>query len=449
MDPDPLISVIFTVPLLLFAVMTAAEVVLTLQSGNQLQGQLGGSEEGRSPKGNGQVSELSTLLFVASVVKHLCMLLMVGAVIVALPTLRTPASLVIGVACLWLILEVLQIAIKAFVWSRVQELSLGFGALLRIFAVLLTPLFALLNLLGKKIAGERFDLLSVSSLLTRDGLRSLLDAEEEETNIPESEKRMITSILDLDELVVREIMVPRIDMVALNVETDLKAALDVIIAAGHSRIPVYEVSSDRIIGMLYAKDLLSCFRNERFDIDIRSLLRPAYFVPMSKKVNSLFTEMQKQRVHIAIIVDEYGGTAGLVTIEDLIEEIVGDIQDEYDVNEDALAELIGSQVYLLNSRLDTDALSELLDITIEEDNADTIGGLIYVLAGRVPAQGETIEYAGWRFTVLSVDGHRIEQIRAEQIVEDVEAAHRHLLPADENAGTREKRDSALPFLISK
>ncbi|MCB0085218.1 MAG: hypothetical protein KDE47_29965, partial [Caldilineaceae bacterium] len=139
--------------------------------------------------------------------------------------------------------------------------------------------------------------------------------------------------------------------------------------------------------------------------------------------------------------------AGLVTIEDLIEEIVGDIQDEFDLEEDILAELIGAQVYLLNSRLDIDALAELLDIDIEEDNVDTVGGLIYVLAGHVPAQGETVEYNGWRFTVLSVDGHRIEQIRAEQIADE------QLMPSslaqESEKSVRENQDSALSFLISK
>ncbi|MCB0138913.1 MAG: HlyC/CorC family transporter, partial [Caldilineaceae bacterium] len=353
-------------------------------------------------------------------------------------------GLVVG---LWLLSEIVQAVIKAFVWARSDALLTVAIGILRFFGIVLSPLFLLLNAVGKQIAGERFDLLSASNLLTRDTLRSLLDAEEEEIRIPESEKRMITSILDLDDLVVREIMAPRIDMVALDVETELKAALDVIIAAGHSRIPVFEGSADRIIGVLYAKDLLTCFRDARVDVDIRNLVRPAYFVPMSKKVNALFAEMQKQRVHMAIIVDEYGGTAGLVTIEDLIEEIVGDIQDEFDLEEDILAELIGAQVYLLNSRLDIDALAELLDIDIEEDNADTVGGLIYVLAGHVPAQGETVEYNGWRFTILSVDGHRIEQIRAEQIAEE------QLMPSslaqESEKSVRENQDSALSFLISK
>ncbi len=164
---------------------------------------------------------------------------------------------------------------------------------------------------------------------------------------------------------------------------------------------------------------------------IRELLRPAYFVPASKKVNSLFREMQLQRNHLAIVVDEYGGIAGLVTIEDILEEIVGEIQDEYDINEEAHWQPISEHAFLVNSRLDVDSLAELMHVDLEEEDADTVGGLIYSLLGHVPEQGETLDLEGWRFTVLSVDGRRINQVRVELINpqqasehEDVTAANR-------------------------
>lgn len=240
----------------------------------------------------------------------------------------------------------------------------------------------------------------------------------EEETIQESENQMIASILDLDDTAVREVMVPRIDMVVLDVETRLHDTLEVILHAGHSRIPVYEDNSDHIVGVLYAKDLLLCFQNQKTDVPIRNLLREPHFVPGSKKVSELIAEMQLQRVHIALIVDEYGGTAGLVTIEDLLEQIVGEIQDEYDPAEISFVEKIGNHTYVLNSRLYIDKLVELLDIEIDHDNVDTLGGFIYGLAGRVPDQGESIDYERWRFTVLKVDGHRILQIRAEKLFAD-------------------------------
>ncbi|MFM7173125.1 MAG: hemolysin family protein, partial [Caldilinea sp.] len=214
---------------------------------------------------------------------------------------------------------------------------------------------------------------------------------------------------------VREVMVPRIDMVTLEVNTPIHDALVTIIEAGHSRIPVYEGTVDLVVGLLYAKDLLKCFRENRMEAPIRELLRPPYFIPGSKKVTALLREMQQQRVHLAIIVDEYGGIAGMVTIEDILEEIVGDIQDEYDVHEVVQAQPIGENAYLVNSRLDLGSLAELLDIELNDEETDTVGGLIYSHLGRVPLQGERLPLQGWLFTVLSVDGQRIEQVRVEPL----------------------------------
>jgi CBS domain containing-hemolysin-like protein len=231
----------------------------------------------------------------------------------------------------------------------------------------------------------------------------------------ESEKQMITSILEMDETVAREVMVPRIDMVAIEVETSLRDALGVIINAGHSRIPVFEQHIDHVVGLLYAKDLLKWFQENPGDVPIRTLLRPAYFVPASKKVDTLLREMQRDRIHIAVVVDEYGGTAGLVTIEDIIEEIVGEIQDEYDMEEELYVQSFGPAGYLLSARFDLYSLAKLLDVELPADDADTLGGMIYSVLGHVPDQGESLDVGGWRFTVLALEGRRIEQVRAEQL----------------------------------
>jgi CBS domain containing-hemolysin-like protein len=252
--------------------------------------------------------------------------------------------------------------------------------------------------------------------LTEETRRLLLTTNESAEAIEANEREMIESILEMNETVAREVMVPRLDMVAIEVETSFRDALNIVIAAGHSRVPVYEEHIDHIIGILYAKDLLRCFRDGMTDAPIRELLRPPYFIPASKKVDALLQEMQKHRVHIATIVDEYGGTAGLVTIEDIIEEIVGDIQDEYDLEEDNYVQMIGPDTYLLNSRLDLYSLSKLLDIQLDTDSADTLGGLLFSLMEHVPEQGECIEYQDWRFTVLSLDGRRIEEVRTERLM---------------------------------
>ena len=256
-------------------------------------------------------------------------------------------------------------------------------------------------------------------LLTEQGLRQLVTIRAEKETVIESEKTMIARILDLDEIAVTSVMVPRMDMVTVSIDTSLADALDVIIEAGHSRIPVYENTIDQIVGVLYAKDVLRTFQQgltaELMSATLRPIIRPPYFVPSSKKVNRLLRDMQQERVHLALIVDEYGGTAGLVTIEDLLEQIVGDIQDEYDTDEDALLEKIGHDTYIVNARYDLDSVSKLLQITFPESHADTLGGFLYRQLGHVPDVGEATVYEQWRFRIRSLDGHRIEDVHVERL----------------------------------
>ncbi|GIK74031.1 MAG: hypothetical protein BroJett021_30190 [Chloroflexota bacterium] len=336
-------------------------------------------------------------------------------------------GLLIGILTTWLVLAAAQIVVRSLVLRNPDEVAFALAPFLRAVTAVLSPVTFLLYRAGLRLSGEDEEESDESIFMSEDGLRLLMQVNEEESEIQESEKQMIASILEMDETVAREVMVPRIDMVTLDVNTNLRDALDTIIEYGHSRIPVYEGNVDVIIGLLYAKDLLKCFRENRMDAPIRELLRAPYFIPASKKVTALFREMQQQRIHLAIIVDEYGGVAGLVTIEDILEEIVGDIQDEYDVREEAYYQPSGDHAYIVNSRLDLDSLSELLDIDIEEEEADTVGGLIYSRLGHVPEQGEMLEIEGWRFTVLSLDGRRILQVRVERIsppqaVEEVQIA---------------------------
>ena len=278
------------------------------------------------------------------------------------------------------------------------------------------PVSSLLRRLGNQISDSDAEVSEESVFLTEDGLRLLINVRDEEDLIEDAERQMIANILEMEETVAREIMVPRIDMVALDVSASLRTALDVIIDAGHSRIPIYEENIDKILGFLYAKDLLQCFRENDTDRPIRELLRPAYFVPVTKTLDTLFAEMQKRRVHASVVVDEYGGTAGLITIEDILEEIVGDIQDEYDEEEEVYIVTVAPETYVINARLDLDSLSDLLATDLPDEDADTLGGLIYSLLGHVPEAGEAVDCEDWMFTVLAVDGRRIEQVRAERHV---------------------------------
>lgn len=316
----------------------------------------------------------------------------------------------------WALLALAQPLWRAFVLRRATTFAFALVPLMQGILYILYPLTMIMHRINQWAGGNDIHN-DDRTTFSDEALRLLVSSSEKSSDeIEENEREMIVSILEMNETSARELMVPRIDMVTINSETTLHDALEIIINAGHSRIPVFEENIDSIIGLLYAKDLLKCFHDNQTDRPIRELLRPAYFVPASKKVDALFQEMQKQRVHIVVVVDEYGGTAGLVTIEDILEEIVGDIQDEYDLDEDVYVQGMGKDVYLLNSRLDIYSLTKLLDIEVDTDSADTLGGLLYSIMEHVPEQGESVEFDGWRFTVLSLDGRRIEQVRAEAVI---------------------------------
>lgn len=242
-------------------------------------------------------------------------------------------------------------------------------------------------------------------------LRLFIDAGEEEGYIEEDEREMIASICDFDATLAREIMVPRIDMVALEADASIEEALDVIVETGYSRIPVYEGTIENILGILNAKDLLAHLKdNDRSQPGLRELLRPAHFVPETNKVGEVLRELQRERIQIAIVVDEYGGIAGLVTVEDALEEIVGEIGDEYDT-EEPFCEMVSDREAVFNARIDLDDVNSLLDTDLPTENSDTLGGLIYASLGGVPKVGDEVELDGVRITVLSLIGRRIKKVR--------------------------------------
>jgi len=242
-------------------------------------------------------------------------------------------------------------------------------------------------------------------------LRLFIDAGEEEGYIEEDEREMIASVCDFDATLAREIMVPRIDMVALEADASIEEALDVIVETGYSRIPVYEGTIENILGILNAKDLLADLKeNDSPQPGLRDLLRPAHFVPETNKVGEVLRELQRERIQLAIVVDEYGGIAGLVTVEDALEEIVGEIEDEYDTVE-PFCEMVSDQEAIFNARIDLDDVNSLLDTDLPTEDSDTLGGLIYSSLGGVPKVGDEVELDGVRITVLSLLGRRIKKVR--------------------------------------
>lgn len=252
--------------------------------------------------------------------------------------------------------------------------------------------------------------------LSAGEIRSLIKVDGENVTLDEDEREMIHSIFAFHDTAVREIMIPRIDMVALDGDSDLVGTMAAVIASGHSRVPVYEGSVDKVMGILYSKDLLKLFREENFaggEFNLKSLVRPAYYIPESKKIDEVLDEFRAKRIHMAVVIDEYGGTAGLVTLEDVIEEIVGEIEDEFDAEEKLLTWVDESTVRL-DPKINLEDLEEMLGVTFGAaegvETSETLGGLIYEAAGNVPEKGDRVEVADFVVLVEDVADQRILRV---------------------------------------
>lgn len=248
--------------------------------------------------------------------------------------------------------------------------------------------------------------------ITEEDLITLINVGKDEGVIEEEEKKMIRNIFAFGDTMVKEVMVPRVDMACISTNTKLGSILNLIKKIGHSRIPVYNETIDNIVGILYTKDLLVVYEQwykskERFDL--KKIIRRAYFVPENKKIDDLLDIFQKDKIQIAIAIDEYGGTAGLVTMEDVVEEIVGEIIDEYD-KETKLYEIIDNNTVIADGIISIDKINELLNIEIPENDFETLGGFIYDLMGRVPNKNETIEYKNIQITIEEVVKNRIIRV---------------------------------------
>ncbi len=261
--------------------------------------------------------------------------------------------------------------------------------------------------------------LSGRKKITEEEIQEIITAGEEEGLINPEENAMIKSILHLRDTVVREIMVPRTDMACIDAAGTIHDARVKIIASGHSRLPVYDGTLDNIIGLAYAKDLLKYWGMDNASVDLRKILRSPYYIPETKNLEELLQEFKRKRVHMAIVMDEYGGTSGLVTIEDLLEEIVGDIQDEYDLEEEWLLQQPDGSI-IVDARLPVEQLTEHLGIEVEREMFDTVGGLIIHLTGRIPRAGEEIDTHDIHLTVLDADERKISRVMVRKKTPDIE-----------------------------
>jgi putative hemolysin len=268
--------------------------------------------------------------------------------------------------------------------------------------------------------------------VTEDDLRTMADVAADEEVIEREERRLIHSIFEFGDTVVREVMVPRPDMVAIEADATIEAAIERAIAAGYSRVPAYEDTSDNIIGLVYLKDLVQRARAGGRDEAVRVVLRPAVFVPEQKRVAELLREMQSKQFHMAIVVDEHGGTAGLVTLEDLLEEIVGEIVDEYDVEAPGVERLPDGSLRV-PGRTAIDEVSEVLGLELPDTEWDTVGGLVFNLLGHVPDEGEGVRFQDLEFRTERVQGRRIVSVRIS-----------HAAPTDPDPSRTRVADTAPP-----
>ena len=311
-----------------------------------------------------------------------------------------------------------------------ERFALAVSRPIDIIGRLLGPLVALLTGITRAVTRPFGADPTRESQITAEELRLIVERGGQQGVLEAEEEQMINAVIELGERRLHEVMVPRIDIVALPVAATLEEAIDTIVEEGHSRVPVYQESIDEIVGILYAKDLLPYLKTSAEPRPaIRAILRTPVFAPESMSIDDLLHEFQRKKVHIAIVLDEYGGTAGLVSIEDLLEEIVGEIQDEYDVEEEMVVRLSDDEIRI-DGRVAVDELAELFDTAFEledEDEYDTVGGLVFHRIGRVPVPGDQVEVDGLRLTVESTDGRRVGKVlairehRAKDDLDDDEA----------------------------
>jgi len=247
-------------------------------------------------------------------------------------------------------------------------------------------------------------------LVTGEEVRTIVDIETERGILEEEEKELIHSIFEFSDTIVREIMIPRIDVIAVSDDTSLAETIDLTNTYHFSRVPVFHTSIDHIVGLVHAKDLLPYLLQHRTDLPVREAMHPAYFVPETKLISELLQEFRETKQTLAIVLDEYGGTSGLVTVEDLLEEIVGEIYDEYDVQQPSV-EWLDTRTVIVDGKTPIDEASELINHELPEGEYDTVGGLLYSRFGDVPSPGEQIIIDGYQLIVERLDGHRIAKVR--------------------------------------
>lgn len=327
------------------------------------------------------------------------------------------ALIVVTIALSFVTLVLGELLPKRIALQNSERISLFAARPIIIISKIMLPFVKILtvstNLFGRVL---NLDIDSNEEEVTEEEIRMMIDVGEENGVLNETEKEMIDGIFEFDNTLAKEIMTPRTNVFTININTPIRELMNEIIEEQYSRIPVYEEETDNIIGILFMKDLFKVMNNEDFaKINIKEILRPAYFVPETKNIDKLFRELQKSKNHIAILIDEYGGFSGIVTIEDLIEEVMGNIFDEYDEDYDTseYIQKIDGTTYMVSGMVSIDEINERLDLKLPSEHYDTVGGFVVDLIGSIPKEDEEhiVEYENLTFKVEKIDEKRIELIK--------------------------------------
>jgi len=442
--------IILIVALLLAAIASAAETAFTSVSRIKLKNQVEAGDE-KAKKIEQLLAQPNVLLSTILVVNNVAVIVASSmATVLALRFSPNLGELIATILISLVVLIFCEITPKTAAvqnplrWARALLNPVrGATWLLRPVVWLLTAVTnSLVGLLGGQIKHR-------GPFVTEEELRLLVNVGEEEGVLEEEETEMIRSIFEFADTTVREVMIPRIDMVMLESDATVDEAVDLALQGGFSRIPVYEETIDNIIGVLYTKDMLRQLREDHNTLPIRDLVRPAYFVPVTKKLDDLLREIRQRRIHMVIVIDEYGAVAGLVTIEDLVEEIVGDIRDEYD-REENLYEQVNQYEYIFDAKISIDEFNELMDTDLQDEDYDTLGGFLFAQLDKIPVAGDTITFKNLTFTVLTTRGRRITKVRVERVHEATSTptqqaqgqAGQLLLPPGREMSKADERDAS-------
>jgi putative hemolysin len=382
---------------------------------------------------NGYLSTILTLNTVAVIVVSTATALLIGSYLTKIP--QVVGTIVLSIV----VLIFCEIAPKSLALRFNERFALVLAGPVQLLTRVLRPLIGVLSAMSRLIVRAATRGHTVRGpFVTEEELKLLLYVGEQEGIVEQEEREMIHGILEMTDKSVREVMVPRVDIVAVEATDSIADVIKVVIEYGFSRIPIYEDNVDNIVGVVYAKDLLRHGVVGDDQRPLKAVAREPYYTPEAKRVGELLREMKERKVHIAVVVEEHGGTAGIVTFEDLIEEIVGPIRDEYDMREVEELQIVSDQEVVVSARFAVDDLKEELDLQVPPVDADTVGGLVYELLGEIPKVGATIQLGAATLTVESIRRQGIQSVR---ITSPAPLVRDRTVRAADHDGQQEARDN--------